>query len=224
MYSTCLPLLQTLLSPTALVLLVCLVLPPMVSCPKSIRLLLRPWHGHFQSGGHFYLSVHLGHCPTCRTFVSSGCLGPTWGQVLLHWRVSRADRMDRCLFIRNHLVVTGRKLSILFFLILIVVAQYYVQTTVSHLEFWLLKFPFAVHAGWILAASFVNLNVLIVDLELGVDAQYYAALSSLIAVLLIASLVLACPTRPELVIPLVLAWATVRMLGEHEYSRVTSCS
>jgi hypothetical protein len=115
-------------------------------------------------------------------------------------------------------------LSILFFLILIVVSQYKVQTTVSLLEYWLLKFPFAVHAGWILAASFVNLNVLIVDLELGMDAQYYAALASLIAVLLVASFVLACPARPELVIPLVLAWATVRMTGEHQDSLVTSRS
>jgi hypothetical protein len=106
-------------------------------------------------------------------------------------------------------------LSILFFLILIVVAQYNGQTAVSFREYWLLKFPFAVHAGWILAASFVNLNVLIVDLELGADAQYYAALASLIAVLVIAGSMLTYPTRPELVIPLVLAWATVRIPSEH---------
>jgi Caspase domain len=110
-------------------------------------------------------------------------------------------------------------LSILFFLIRIVVAQYNVQRTVSLCEYWLLKFPFAIHAGWILAASFVNLNVLFVDLEFGADAQYYAALASLTAVLVIAGFVLAYPTPPELVIPLVLAWATVRILCERD----TSC-
>ena len=50
-------------------------------------------------------------------------------------------------------------LSILLFLLCIVVTQYRVKTTMSCRDYILLKWPFLLHCGWILAASMVNINV-----------------------------------------------------------------
>merc|ERR1719367_2692674 len=48
----------------------------------------------------------------------------------------------------------------------IVYKQYYVKDADKNLaEYWLLKFPFAIHCGWITAASVLNVNVLAVKLE-----------------------------------------------------------
>merc|ERR1711957_177230 len=42
--------------------------------------------------------------------------------------------------------------------------QYHAESDGSLLEFWLLRFPFAIHGGWITAASALNVNVQIVSL------------------------------------------------------------
>ena len=66
------------------------------------------------------------------------------------------------------------------------------------------RFPFTIHAGWITAATFVNANVLLVDLESSSDLQYYAALFSLFCLLVIATFT---TIGLDLVIPAVIAWA-----------------
>lgn len=107
-------------------------------------------------------------------------------------------------------------LLILSLLITILMAQYkIVDVTVR--DYILLKFPFAIHAGWIVAASFVNGSVLLVDRNTGDELQYYTALGSLLAILLIAALALSI-SRPEYVVPLVLSWASVRQLFQRDYS------
>lgn len=100
-------------------------------------------------------------------------------------------------------------LAILFFLVSILMSQYKAQETTIIKDYWLLKFPFAIHAGWIIAASFVNLSVVFVKYEIGPIIQYYTAFATIIVVLLIAALALGYPNRPEYVVPLVLSWASV---------------
>ena len=73
------------------------------------------------------------------------------------------------------------------------------------------RFPFAIHAGWITAASFVNANVLLVDLQVEADLQFYAALASLFLILVIAT---TTTISLDLTIPLVLAWALFGVFAE----------
>ena len=53
-------------------------------------------------------------------------------------------------------------LLILFCLYGLLYSQYYAESDGSLLEFWLLRFPFAIHAGWITAASALNTSVVAV--------------------------------------------------------------
>lgn len=107
-------------------------------------------------------------------------------------------------------------LSILVFLLLIVVTQYRIQTSVSLKDYILLKWPFLLHCGWIMAASMVNINVLLVDLQLSTNVLYYSALASLVVILGIALFALFYPARKDLTIPMVLAWATAGIYVELE--------
>lgn len=76
------------------------------------------------------------------------------------------------------------------------------------LEYLLLQFPFSIHCGWILAASFVNLNVWLVKVNAGASLQKNTAGFSLIGLILISILYLSL-YRCELVVPTVLAWASL---------------
>lgn len=69
--------------------------------------------------------------------------------------------------------------------------------------YWALKFPFCLHYGWIIAAFVFNINVLLISLGVTDNTQYYVALASISALMLVG-----CATT-DLVILLVLAWATV---------------
>lgn len=102
-------------------------------------------------------------------------------------------------------------LTILYFLIKICVNQYGEELTIR--DFWLLKFPFLIHCGWISAASFVNLNVVLVKYSASAHLQYYAALFSLVFVFHIAVIILLL-SRPQFVIPSVLSWALFGIYSE----------
>mmetsp|Transcript_21047 Transcript_21047/g.34817 ORF Transcript_21047/g.34817 Transcript_21047/m.34817 type:complete len:334 (+) Transcript_21047:115-1116(+) len=99
-------------------------------------------------------------------------------------------------------------LSILYFLLSTVNDQYKLQDTTTFRDYWLLKFPFSIHCGWIIAASFVNLSVFLVDLGVSPSAQYFVALGTLVSLLVVACFSVSFPNRPEYVIPAVLAWAS----------------
>eukprot|EP00567_Pseudictyota_dubia_P012767 CAMPEP_0197456720 /NCGR_PEP_ID=MMETSP1175-20131217/44081_1 /TAXON_ID=1003142 /ORGANISM="Triceratium dubium, Strain CCMP147" /LENGTH=304 /DNA_ID=CAMNT_0042990861 /DNA_START=252 /DNA_END=1166 /DNA_ORIENTATION=+ len=77
-------------------------------------------------------------------------------------------------------------------------------------EYWLLRFPFQIHTGWICAASALNVNVVLVKESAEHSFQVFAAVGSLL-VLLGTALVLLLRTGKErelnVVIPLVLSWA-----------------
>lgn len=104
-------------------------------------------------------------------------------------------------------------ICILVFLVRTVVNQTKVvveeeETATSTRDFWLLRFPFSIHCGWITAAAFVNFNVLVVKLGASANLQYYSALGSLMHLLMIAGFALFYGAG-EYVIPSVLVWATV---------------
>ena len=74
--------------------------------------------------------------------------------------------------------------------------------------YWLLQFPFEEHAGWVVAAFALGINVLVVSLGGSARAQVIVAAVSLV-VLAITSAVWLALERPLFTLPLVAAWATV---------------
>eukprot|EP00546_Thalassionema_frauenfeldii_P008246 CAMPEP_0178914970 /NCGR_PEP_ID=MMETSP0786-20121207/11743_1 /TAXON_ID=186022 /ORGANISM="Thalassionema frauenfeldii, Strain CCMP 1798" /LENGTH=294 /DNA_ID=CAMNT_0020587981 /DNA_START=66 /DNA_END=950 /DNA_ORIENTATION=- len=105
-------------------------------------------------------------------------------------------------------------LTILYFLLKINVNQYYDYGESTIRNFWLFHFPFSIHCGWILAASFVNLNVVLVKYSVGSSIQYYAALVSLLVLFHGAILPLVLLSKPQYVIPSVLSWALYGIYSE----------
>mmetsp|Transcript_13740 Transcript_13740/g.40197 ORF Transcript_13740/g.40197 Transcript_13740/m.40197 type:complete len:190 (+) Transcript_13740:756-1325(+) len=77
-------------------------------------------------------------------------------------------------------------------------------------DFWLLRFPFQIHTGWICAASAVNVNVVLVGVSANANLQLFAAVVSLL-LLFGTALFLLCRKSKNgelnIVLPLVLAWA-----------------
>jgi benzodiazapine receptor len=100
-------------------------------------------------------------------------------------------------------------IAILYFLLSLVNDQYKEQDKTSFRDYWLLKFPFSIHCGWILAALSVNISVVLVSQDVSADVQYYVALGTLAMLVLVSSFSVSFPNRPEYVIPAVLAWASV---------------
>lgn len=77
-------------------------------------------------------------------------------------------------------------------------------------DFWLLRFPFQIHMGWICAASALNINVVLVAASATGGIQVFAAVSSLLLLLGTAMVLLLRASKERelnIVIPLVLAWA-----------------
>jgi len=85
--------------------------------------------------------------------------------------------------------------------------QYYTKSTGSIWEFWALRFPFAVHAGWITAASALNVNVQVVSMNVTPDKQLAVAIISLAVLHAISVWVLFNIPRPNWSMACVLSWA-----------------
>lgn len=92
-------------------------------------------------------------------------------------------------------------------LIGIMYKQYYTKSDGSILEFWCLRFPFQIHAGWITAASALNVNVQVVSMNQPADVQLAVAIVSLAVLHAISVWVLFNIPRPQYTIACVLAWA-----------------
>jgi hypothetical protein len=92
-------------------------------------------------------------------------------------------------------------------LVKILYKQYYAKSDGTLLEFWILRFPFAVHAGWITAASALNVNVLVVSLLQPAYVQLAVAIVSLAVLHAVSLWVVFFLTRPNWTIACVLAWA-----------------
>jgi benzodiazapine receptor len=95
-------------------------------------------------------------------------------------------------------------LAILFFLYRIVSSFRAGASTGSILQ----EFPFSIHCGWILAASFVNFNVVLVYLQLSSVAQFVSAVLSLLVLTFLAA------ASPVMVVTLTVAWACVGIYYE----------
>lgn len=89
----------------------------------------------------------------------------------------------------------------------LVISQYYTPSEKTLEEFWLLRFPFAVHAGWITAALAVNTNVIVVYAEAAAATQLAVGIISLAVLHAISVWVLFGFNKPNYTIACVLAWA-----------------
>jgi len=92
-------------------------------------------------------------------------------------------------------------------LITLLYSQYYTESDGSLWEFWLLRFPFAIHGGWITAASALNVNVQVVSMEQPSDVQLAVGIISLAVLHAISVWVLFNIPRPNWTIACVLSWA-----------------
>jgi hypothetical protein len=86
-------------------------------------------------------------------------------------------------------------------------SQYYTESSGSLVEFWLLRFPFAVHCGWLTAASALNVNVVVVDNIVDADVQLAFGIISLAVLHAISVWVVFGIPKPNYTIAGVLAWA-----------------
>jgi len=86
-------------------------------------------------------------------------------------------------------------------------SQYYTESNGSLVEFWLLRFPFAIHCGWLTAASALNVNVVVVDIGPPADIQLACGIISLAVLHAISVWVVFGLQKPNYTIAGVLAWA-----------------
>lgn len=98
-------------------------------------------------------------------------------------------------------------LSIWGSLVALLYTQYYTESNGSFVEFWLLRFPFAVHCGWLTAASALNVNVVVVDIDPPGDIQLACGIISLAVLHAISVWVVFGFQKPNYTIAGVLAWA-----------------
>merc|ERR1712071_637441 len=118
-----------------------------------------------------------------------------------------ADWLDLCVRLRSHSSLPGVHDSHLD------CAHDHPLLTILHrvdgtiLEFWVLRFPFAVHAGWITAASALNVNVQVVSMSFTPDKQLAVAIISLAVLHAISVWVLFNIPRPNWSMACVLSWA-----------------
>lgn len=110
----------------------------------------------------------------------------------------------------------GCILAILFSLILLMDSQHSSTSDKTHREFWLLRFPFAIHLGWIFSATVVNLNVLFVANKSGPNTQVVIAGMSLLILITVAATALHFPKKPFWVVATVQAWTTIAIWIELE--------
>jgi hypothetical protein len=113
-------------------------------------------------------------------------------------------------------------LSLVFMLLIwislmgLLISQYYVKpepTTSSCycmkgiIDFWLLRFPFAIHGGWITAATALNVNVVAVSEQVSAATQLSTGIVSLAVLHALSVWHLFGYKRPNYTIPCVLIWA-----------------
>jgi len=100
-------------------------------------------------------------------------------------------------------------------LISLVLSQYYVDSNEKGiLKYWLLQFPFELHCGWIIAASVLSINVLVVSEGYDEVVQITTAIASLATLLSVATFVLFAPSSPNYTIAFVFAWASAWIYNE----------
>jgi len=89
-------------------------------------------------------------------------------------------------------------------------------------DYWLLKFPFEIHASWIIAATLVNANVVTVAYEASPNVQIAIGWLSLVILLGVGIYATMVPNRNRVVVwvvPCVLVWASFAIASELSYPR-----
>uniref|UniRef100_A0A7S4EIJ3 Tryptophan-rich sensory protein n=1 Tax=Pseudo-nitzschia australis TaxID=44445 RepID=A0A7S4EIJ3_9STRA len=84
-------------------------------------------------------------------------------------------------------------------------------------EYWLLKFPFLIHAAWIMAATLVNINVVVVAYKASPVLQTIFGWASLVTVFFVGTYFTTTVWRESKrvwVVPCVLVWAAVAIASE----------
>jgi benzodiazapine receptor len=81
-------------------------------------------------------------------------------------------------------------------------------------EFWLLKFPFSIHCGWIAAAFAVNVNVLVLSMGSTARTQEAWAYVTIVYAVFCALIALVYLSPPDFTIPSVLVWASIGIASE----------
>lgn len=116
----------------------------------------------------------------------------------------------------NHVIWLSLVLIILILasLLSIVVSQYHLKYERSYLEYWLFCFPFSIHCAWITAATLINTNVLIVDLQVSAPAQLASGIISLAILHAVSVHTLFGINKPDYVFPLVYVWANGAIASE----------
>ena len=104
-------------------------------------------------------------------------------------------------------------LAILLPLVRIVTTMRTMTTSTTLGQYWIFQFPFELHAGWIMAATLVNVNVVVVAAQAAADVQTWCGGVSLVVVLGVG-LGYTLRTPQQLVIPCVLIWAAVAIGAE----------
>ena len=97
---------------------------------------------------------------------------------------------------------------ILFCLVALEYCQYKTRSDGTKPEYWLLRFPFEVHTGWIVAAFAVNSNVAAVKWEASSSALFGLAIASIVYIIICAAISLFVLQKPNYAVPLTLSWAT----------------
>lgn len=113
--------------------------------------------------------------------------------------------------------------SIWLSLMITIISQYYVKidpetskciSSEGLLEFWLLKFPFSIHGGWLTAATALNVCVIPVEYEASAATQLTVANICLAVLHALSVWHLFGYARPNYTIPGVLIWANGWIYGE----------
>jgi translocator protein len=96
----------------------------------------------------------------------------------------------------------------------LVYSQYYTVSEGSLVEFWLFRFPFSIHCGWLTAASTVNVSLLLVDQNVSAPMQLAVGIVSLAYLHAVSVWVVFGVQRANYTIAAVLAWASAWIYAE----------
>jgi 4-amino-4-deoxy-L-arabinose transferase-like glycosyltransferase len=106
-------------------------------------------------------------------------------------------------------------LGILVPLLRIVLGMKTFPPTTTTTDYWLLKFPFQIHVSWILCATFLNVNVLLVANGASASGQTVCGATSLVLLFLFGINALAHKNPHKVwVVPCVVAWASFAIAQE----------
>lgn len=96
---------------------------------------------------------------------------------------------------------------IFFGLLAVVLKQYFANLERTLVEFWLFRFPFMIHCGWLTAASILNVNLVFIKNNSSAEVQLTVGIISLAILHAISVVWLVLPKYPVYTIPCVLIWA-----------------